>query len=207
MRRPAWKLAPPADDREARELLTRAAVRCIERDGIDQTSVASIAREAGVTRPTLYRYFPNGQDLIRSAAVLVGGGILDHMDRYLQRFRSPEDRVIESMMFIWREIPKDPFLYRIFRDQAGTPPVDILFSEMAIEFSARILSNFYGEEGTSAADAAELAELFMRLLWTFVLAPGVMASSEAKLRASLRRWVPPLVAAAATQKRVARRKL
>jgi AcrR family transcriptional regulator len=51
---------PPA----TRERLLEAAYRCVARYGIAKTTVDDIAREAKVSRPTVYRQFPGGKDVI-----------------------------------------------------------------------------------------------------------------------------------------------
>lgn len=53
-----------SDEGEATGLLLDAAGRCIERRGSTRISMAEVAEEAGVTRSTLYRYFPTRVDLV-----------------------------------------------------------------------------------------------------------------------------------------------
>ena len=53
-----------SDEGEAAQLLLDAAGRCIERRGSTRISMADVAEEAGVTRSTLYRYFPNRIELV-----------------------------------------------------------------------------------------------------------------------------------------------
>lgn len=53
-----------SDQREASDLLLSAAGRCIETKGDINISMGDVAEEAGVTRSTLYRYFPNRSDLV-----------------------------------------------------------------------------------------------------------------------------------------------
>ena len=51
-----------ADDRSStRVRIVDAALRCLARQGIAKTTVDDIAREAGLSRATLYRAFPGGQ--------------------------------------------------------------------------------------------------------------------------------------------------
>ena len=51
-------------DEDKRQRIKEAMVSLILREGIDGTSVSKIAREAGVSTSTLYRYFPTKDDII-----------------------------------------------------------------------------------------------------------------------------------------------
>ena len=52
------------DDEEARRRLLEAAGRCIVRRGNAQIRMAELADEAGVSRSTVYRYFPNRDEVL-----------------------------------------------------------------------------------------------------------------------------------------------
>src|SRR5208282_5099353 len=56
-----WAGRPPADDDEAVQRILAAAKLCIDRDGAE-SGIAEVARELGVTRQTVYRYFPSTED-------------------------------------------------------------------------------------------------------------------------------------------------
>lgn len=49
---------------DPRERVLAAAYACIARNGLAKTTVDDVAREAGLSRPTVYRYFPGGKDAI-----------------------------------------------------------------------------------------------------------------------------------------------
>ncbi|MGI8793766.1 MAG: TetR/AcrR family transcriptional regulator, partial [Acidimicrobiales bacterium] len=46
----------------ARERLLEAAYACVGRYGLGKTTMDDVAREAGMSRATVYRYFPGGRD-------------------------------------------------------------------------------------------------------------------------------------------------
>jgi len=52
---------------EVRERLLQATYSCVARWGLAKTTVEDAAREAGVSRATVYRYFPGGRDELISA--------------------------------------------------------------------------------------------------------------------------------------------
>lgn len=58
---------PGADGLERRVL--DAALRCLARWGVAKTSLDDIAREAGVSRATVYRAFPGGKETVLDAVV------------------------------------------------------------------------------------------------------------------------------------------
>ena len=55
-------------DSHPRRRLVQAALRCLEDASLSELSLEAVAREAGLSRATLYRIFPSGRDeLIRTA--------------------------------------------------------------------------------------------------------------------------------------------
>jgi AcrR family transcriptional regulator len=62
-RRRGQQTAPPSTD-DARERILAAAERCIERHGIRKTTMDDIASEVGLSRPSVYRYFADRDDLL-----------------------------------------------------------------------------------------------------------------------------------------------
>lgn len=58
------------DDRSSQRVrLVDAALRCIARQGLHKTTADDIAREAGVSRATLYRTFSGGKEAVLAAVV------------------------------------------------------------------------------------------------------------------------------------------
>ena len=49
---------------DARERILAAAERCIERHGIRKTTMDDVASEVGLSRPSVYRYFADRDDLL-----------------------------------------------------------------------------------------------------------------------------------------------
>ena len=68
MRTHGWSGAAPASDDEAIARILDAAGKAIDARGAD-FSIADVARTLGVTRQTVYRYFPSTDALLVAAAV------------------------------------------------------------------------------------------------------------------------------------------
>lgn len=78
---------PPAAP--SKERLYEAAYACVARFGLAKTTVEDVAREAGLSRATVYRYFPNGRDqLVREVVaweanrffMRLTGAVAHHVD-------------------------------------------------------------------------------------------------------------------------------
>ena len=54
---------------EVRERILQATYDCVARWGLAKTSIEDAAREAGLSRATIYRYFPGGRDELIGAVV------------------------------------------------------------------------------------------------------------------------------------------
>jgi AcrR family transcriptional regulator len=77
-----------------RERILRAAGEHFLRDGIRKTSIADVARGAGVSRITVYRHFPNKEGLAREAFILGEGAF----ERGLEVLRSRRDAEPEHVL-------------------------------------------------------------------------------------------------------------
>lgn len=73
-----WGAAAPSDRGSARDRLLDAAERCLESCGVVGTTMEDIGRTAGVSRATVYRYFPNRE-------AVMSGVIIRAAERYLDR--------------------------------------------------------------------------------------------------------------------------
>lgn len=54
---------------ESRDRILAATVQCLGRYGIAKTTVDDAAREAGVARATVYRYFPDGKEQVIAESI------------------------------------------------------------------------------------------------------------------------------------------
>jgi AcrR family transcriptional regulator len=60
---------PPTAERSTRRRLLAATFVVLARSGRKNLMLSEVAAEAGVSRPTLYRYFPSKEDLLAAFAV------------------------------------------------------------------------------------------------------------------------------------------
>jgi AcrR family transcriptional regulator len=75
--------------------LYEAALVCIDRRGFRKTSMDDIARESGVSRPTVYTYFRSKKDVVLEVIVRQAVDLLADVKKKVSR-RKGLDRVIEA---------------------------------------------------------------------------------------------------------------
>jgi AcrR family transcriptional regulator len=203
MRAPAWAgLPPPANDTEARSRLLDAARHCLERFGVEKTTIADIAAEVGVTRRTVYRYFESTDELLRAAFALAAGGIVERMLAHAHCYRDPGERIIEAMLFLLHEIPADRRIGPLFKPgRSDGRDGRSMFSAVTMEVSHNALRAVNEEWPLTAREVDDLSELILRLLQSFLTEPGTHPRTETQLRALLKRWLLPAIRLRATPNR------
>jgi AcrR family transcriptional regulator len=82
---------------DKRENFLNAALRLFLANGVQNTSTAAIAREAGTATGTLFLYFPTKQDLINELALKMGR---EHSE-YMQTLLDPSLSVRDTFFTIW----------------------------------------------------------------------------------------------------------
>ena len=182
-----WSGDLPADSDDARQRILEAAVRCVSRVGVERTSTALIAREAGVSRPTLYAYFANREEIVVQAAEQAVLAIIVRLQEHCRGFASPADRVIEALMFAVEQIRSEPAMavyYEPGNVRLGPLGSDeIYFATEALGPAAEISAELRG----SMADATEL---FARQMISMLTRGPATLRTPSEDRAYLHRWLP-----------------
>jgi AcrR family transcriptional regulator len=167
----AWAGQPP-QRQAARERLLDAAARCIARDGLAATGIASVADEAGVSRPTVYRYFEDREALVEAALHRAAAALLAEMKAHLTRFATPEKKAVEAVLFALREVPAHPVL----RQAWNAPLVEAAIVKsssgpLALSLCGEALEGLSASAGWSPAEAREAIETTLRFTLSLLLAP------------------------------------
>jgi AcrR family transcriptional regulator len=107
---------------QTRRRITEAAVRLHTSIGPSSTSMSAVAEEAGVTRLTLYRHFPNG-DALFAACMSHWRALHPPPDpdawRSVHPLRARVRRAVADVYRWYEENGED--LYPLYRDDAFTP--------------------------------------------------------------------------------------
>lgn len=186
-----------------RHRLLEAALTCVEATGLADVSLDDVARCAGMSRATVYRYFPGGRDQLVSTTVAyeVGrflarlGEAIEHEEDLAGRLRVAllvGHRAIHEHQLLQRLLQTEPEV--LLRELAGAEPVllggvrDHLRRELAAErlcpgvdldraadHLARMFLSYLGTHGRwDLGDPVEVE----RLVRTYLLAGVVAAPAD-----------------------------
>src|ERR1700757_2226182 len=98
-RSPSEPTAPMSTD-DARERILAAAERCIDRHGIRKTTMDDVASEVGLSRPSVYRYFADRDDLLVELITRHARALVGHARKTISRQSSLPDQIVESVLYV-----------------------------------------------------------------------------------------------------------
>lgn len=100
-----------SDDTEAaRGQILKAAESVFQRYGVLKTTMDDIAKEAGVSRPTVYRYFGDRDTLITSLIEARSRRLFDKARTYLRERETFAEQVVDGLVFLVEHGRKDPIV-------------------------------------------------------------------------------------------------
>ncbi|MCG7607852.1 MULTISPECIES: TetR/AcrR family transcriptional regulator [Mycobacterium] len=196
MRRHGWSGDIPADDDEAVSRIIGTARQAIDARGT--VSVSEVAQALGVTRQTVYRYFPTVESLMAATAVSSVDGFLDRLAAELGSITDPGEAVVEGIAYTTEQIPHDRYLSLVLHPGKASAFTAGVTSDLAIEFGKSILKRFdidWAAAGFDDEVFTQLVEFMLRTLQSFIIDPGGPSRHDTGLRTYLWDWVAPAVAA------------
>ncbi len=180
------------DDPQAR--IIAAAVRCIARFGVSKTSLDDVAREAGLSRATVYRVVPGGKE---SLLALVAATELNRffltLERALSRVDDLEDMLVAGVFTAATYFEQHGALRFLLEHE----PEQILprFAFQNLDLMLVNVRSFAGPylEPWLGDDAARTAEWLARIVLSYACTPSpeFALSDEESARRLVRTYVLP----------------
>jgi AcrR family transcriptional regulator len=193
--------AVPEDTKSkpVRERLLDAAEGCLEQFGPQKTSMEDVARAAGMSRATVYRYFANRDALLLGVASRQASNLAAEAIRYLGQFNTISDWLVEGLLFTLREIPKRPVFAALVTSLDSSAASKLLLgSSGMIQIGVDVLRPMFAnakEQGLlrDDVDIDMLIEWLLRVLWTYLNAPSQVATDEDSMRKLFHMMLIPAV--------------
>ncbi len=163
----------PAD--ETRERILTATYSCIAREGFSRTTVEDAAREALVSRATVYRHFPGGRDeLIRAT-------IDWQVDRFFLHLRdavagTPDfaTMLTEGLLFARRAVVGHEVLQHVLatEPQRLLPQLSVSSDRVLPLIAAFLVPYLERERLRTGVSVTEAADYLARMVLSFIGSSG-----------------------------------
>ena len=192
MSRSLWSGNRPKNESEAKIRVCKAALECLRRLGLEKTSMSDIAKEAGISRPTLYKYFTNKNDVLFTAIDMEAHLFAESVVNHARQFSTIEGRIVETIVYVVEELPKDQNLSIVLnhelagalRDRAFTDEATLVFLDMAALPLIEIRPDL-------ASQGVEIAEIMSRFAISMILFPGKYSTDYDGLRRLIKKRILP----------------
>ena len=160
---------------DARQRIVEATYACIARRGMAKTTVEDAAREAGLSRATVYRTFPGGRDELIDATV--SWAVFDFFARlydHIQGAATLEEVMERGMMFAHRSILDHEVLQRIMQTEPDKLlPALTVESNRVREGIAVVLAPYVVDRGLApGVDLGDAADFLARMVLSYISSPG-----------------------------------
>lgn len=198
---PASRAAVAEDTKTkpVRERLLDAAEGCLAQFGPQKTSMEDVARAAGMSRATVYRYFENRDALLLGVASRQSAALAGEAIAYLAQFDNIADWLVEGLLYTLRELPKRPVFASLVTSLDSRAATNLLLgSSGLIQIGVNVLHPMFAtakQQGLlrEDVDIDLLIEWILRVLWTYLNAPSQVAKDEDGMRRLFRMMVLPAV--------------
>jgi AcrR family transcriptional regulator len=190
-----WSGNAPATDEEAIDRILDAADAIVAERG-SSMRIADVARVLGVTRQTVYRYFPGTEELLIASAMRSADGFLDQLTEHLSRHTDPVAAVVEGVAFAVETLAGDRQIENLLSTRARGGSTVSLTSDTAMAFSRSMLHRLnvdWHKYGFGDAALDELAEVSLRTMHSLLIDPGQPPRDGIALRHFVAQWLGPAI--------------
>ena len=159
----------------ARQRILEATYACVARWGLSKTTVEDAAREAGLSRATVYRYFPGGREELIDA--VVSWQHLRFFGRLYEEVHGADslEEVLErGLAFARQSLLEHEVLQKVLQ----TEP-DVLLPKLTVESNRTVglisgfLVPYLHEHGLApGVDIHRAADFLARMILSYISSPG-----------------------------------
>lgn len=159
----------------ARERILEATYACVARYGISKTTVEDVAREARLSRATVYRHFPGGKDeLVAETIRWETGRFFIRLAEAVVGAKGLAELLEEALLFAHRAIEEHSVLQRVLQTEPELllPQLSV-DNERVLGWIRSFLQSALDRHGVpEGVDPAAAADYLSRMVLSFIAAQG-----------------------------------
>lgn len=182
------------------EVALDAAAACYLRIGVAKTTASDIAREAGISRATLYRRCGSHETIFLAVLNRESEAMAVDARAHLQRLAvtDPAQSVLEGMMFAIVQIRSRPVHAAVFGGDAAAWAAGRAIQMEALrrigEAGVRpLVAAALASGQLTGADVEDLVDWILRILISYAAVPGDGGRNPDEIRRQLTGWFLPVL--------------
>lgn len=179
----------PGDGRTAYDRLLDAAVEAASIHGLAKLSVGDVARQAGLSRQTLYKHFPSKDALVTAAVLREAGTMVDQIIAAADAHDDPEAALEAGILTTLRVARQHPLLDRLIRTEPEALLPLLVSDGGPVAVAVRsVVEQIIDQKlpGLSPFELRQTADMLTRLLISYtVSAPDDPPEDVARFTASV----------------------
>jgi AcrR family transcriptional regulator len=163
-------------DSSSRTKILEATYACIARSGLGKTTLEDAAREAGVSRATVYRHFPGGRDqLLREVIAWETARFFLRLAEAVAGVADFADMLEEALLFAHDAVERHEVLQRTLRAEPERllPTLTVESDRIRVAIVEFVVPHLEAApRRCPGVDARAAADHIARLLLSWIGAPG-----------------------------------
>lgn len=193
-----WGQGIRVDSDYAEEKLIAAARSCYKKLGVTNTKVEDVARQAKVSRSTVYRYFKNRDEILTGVVIHDALQISRMMMEQLGHIDCFGEFITEAILLSLREAPKSPAYQLLIAAETKTiNRLCISSQEFAAMITDLLIRNYERAQANGelrdGIQLPHLVEWLARVLMSYLTTPSPLLQNEEDIRALLETFLLPAI--------------
>lgn len=160
---------------DTRELIVESAFICFGRQGLDKATIVDIAKQAGVSRSTVYEYFSDKGAIVEACAEHASERFYCEMSKAMDRGGSLEDKLSRAAVFVTqarRAISSEKYFDEDAISLLLTKDAAVLLRECVDFFAPYLSAARLTGEVRRDLDVEAAGEWFARILFSLFSTPS-----------------------------------
>ena len=158
-----------------RDRILEGTYACVARYGMGKTTVEDVAREARVSRATVYRYFPGGKDqLIRETISWEVARFFTRLAVAVEGTPDFTELLVEALLFAHRAVEEHDVLQKVLQTEPERllPQLNVDSDRIRGFIAAFLAPHIPSDSLPPDTTVAEAADYVARMLLSFIGAQG-----------------------------------
>lgn len=185
---PWYQDVPPT---ESRDRIIDAASRCLARSGLERTSISAIAREAGVSRQTIYNHFETKQEIIEQALETAASNAAERINAAAITNTSAAGFVVELCMSAVDEYSRNPAISPVIPLLQGEDARQSVLAPHGLAVARHFVEPILSYVPDRKPDLDEMTETLLRFVLSLMTLQSDITRSPDALRRYLNRVLVP----------------